>query len=119
MRRIMSNDGQARHDQPTTDATALVGLRISLERKIDICCGACGQTIVVIGNSAGPHIASLHCASCDRHRGRLPKAVADFLLETINRFGRPTEVVTIRNSEIRASGSAATPGEIAAAKSAP
>jgi hypothetical protein len=81
--------------------------------------GACGRTIVVIGNGACPHVASLHCANCDRHRGRLPKAVADFLLEMISRFGRPTDVITIRNSEIRASGSATPSGVIAAAKSPP
>ena len=115
----MSRDGQARHDQPMIDATALVGLLISLNRAIDVCRGACGQTTVVIGNVARPHVASLHCANCDRHRGWLPKAVADFLLEVISRFGRPTDVITIRNSEIRASGSAAPSGAIAAAKSAP
>jgi hypothetical protein len=96
----MSSDGQAPHDQPMIDATALVGLRISLDRTIDVCCGACGQTIVTIKNGAGPHVASLHCASCDRHRGWLPKAVADFLLEMISRFGRPTDVITIRNSRV-------------------
>jgi hypothetical protein len=115
----MSSDGQAHHDQPIIDATALAGLRISLERKIDVCCGACGQTIVVIRNGAGPHVARLHCANCDRHRGYLPKAVAGFLLDMVRRFGRPTDDITIRTTEIRVSGSAALPGEIAAAKSAP
>jgi Integrase core domain len=31
------------------DTAGLVGLRISLERTIDVCCGACGLTTVVIG----------------------------------------------------------------------
>jgi hypothetical protein len=115
----MSRDGKPRRDQPMIDATTLVGLRISLDRTIDVCCGTCGQTIIVIGNGAGTGVASLRCANCDRHRGWLPKAVADFLLEVISRFGRPTDIITIRNSEIRASGSAAPSGAIAAAKSAP
>jgi hypothetical protein len=33
----------------------------------------------------------------DRHRGSLPKAIADFLVGTISRFGRPSEAITIRN----------------------
>ena len=95
----MNHNGQAHHDQPMIDATALVGLRISLDRMIDVCCGAFGQTIVVIGNDAGPHVASLDCATCNRHRGWLPKAIADFLVPTIMRFGRPSEAITIRSPE--------------------
>ena len=79
-------------------ATPLVGLRVRLERTIDVPCAACGETVVVIGQGAGPHVASLHCASCDRHRGWLPETVASFLRETISRFGRPTRTLTIRNS---------------------
>ena len=55
-----------------TDAPLLAGLRIQLERTKDVPCGVCGQTVVVIGKAAGPQVAGLHCASCDRHRGWLP-----------------------------------------------
>ena len=82
-----------------TDAPVLAGLRIQLERTKDVPCGVCGQTVVVVGKAAGPHVASLHCATCDRHRGWLPKTIADFLVETISRFGWPTEAITIRNPE--------------------
>ena len=82
-----------------TDAPLLSGLRIQLERTKDVPCGVCGQTVVVVGKAAGPHVASLHCATCDRHRGWLPETVADLLVETIKRFGRPTETITIRNPE--------------------
>jgi hypothetical protein len=85
-----------------TDATPLLGLRIRLKRTIDVPCCACGETNVVIGKSAGSHAASLHCASCERHRGCLPKSVADFLTNMVVRFGRPTEPITIRNSELAA-----------------
>ena len=80
-----------------TDAPLLAGLRIQLERTKDVPCGVCGQTVVVIGKGEGPHVASLRCASCDRHRGWLSTTIADLLVETINRFGRPPEAVTIRN----------------------
>ena len=85
------------------NATSLIGLRIQLRRTIDKPCSACGGgvTVVVIGPGAGPHIASLHCAACDRHRGWLPKTIAEFLLEAISRFGRPSEVVTIQDSELK------------------
>ena len=82
-----------------TDAPLLAGLRIQLERTNDVPCGVCGQTVVVVGKAAGPHVAGLHCATCDRHRGWLPKTIADFLMETISRFGWPTEAITIRNPE--------------------
>jgi hypothetical protein len=83
--------------------TDLLGLPIKLERTIDGPCAACGDTAVIIGEGAGPHIASLRCACCDRHRGWLPKAVADFLTDLVVRFGRPTEPITVRNSELAAS----------------
>src|SRR6476620_8700506 len=82
-----------------TDASLLAGLRIQLERTKDVPCGVCGQTVVVVGKAAGPHVASLDCATCDRHRGWLPKTIANFLMETISRFGWPTEAITIRNPE--------------------
>jgi hypothetical protein len=96
----------ARHKQPMIDAGALMGLRVKFDRAIDAPCAMSGHTAVKVGQGAGPHAASLRCVGCDRHRGWLPKAVADFLLELITRFGRPSEAITIRNSEIRASGRA-------------
>ena len=82
-----------------TDAPVLAGLRIQLERTKDVPCGVCGQTVVVVGKAAVSHVASLHCASCNRHRGWLSKPIADLLVETISRFGRPPEAITIRNPE--------------------
>lgn len=77
----------------------IIGLTVRLERTIDVPCVACGQTDVVIGVGAGPHVASLQCASCERHRGWLPKTVADFLIDVVARFGRPAEPITIHNSQ--------------------
>jgi hypothetical protein len=104
---------------PTSDATALVGLRIALERTIDVPCGECGQTSVVIGAGTGPHVASLHCASCNRHRGWLPKAAVNFLATTVTLFGKPAEPITISNSQFATANGAAPLGAIAASTSAP
>jgi hypothetical protein len=83
--------------------TDLIGLPIRLERTIDGPCAVCGETAVIIGAGTGPHVAALRCRRCDRHRGWLPKTVADFLIALIARFGRPAEPITIRNSELAAS----------------
>jgi len=101
----------------TNAATPLVGLRVRLERPIDAPCGKCGETVVTIGPGAGPHVASLNCASCDRHRGWLPKAIAYFLIETVTRFGWPLEPITIRNqtTEFAQANDAAPTGASAAA----
>jgi hypothetical protein len=98
-----------------TDASLLTGIRMRLERTMDVPCGACGQTIVVIAKRAGQHIAGLQCASCNRHRGWLPKTIADFLVATISRFGRPTEVITIRNPEFAQANATAPLGAPAVA----
>ena len=93
-----------------SDATALVGLRIALERTIDVPCGKCGQTTVVVGLGLEPHVAGLHCASCDRHRGWLPKAVVHFLAANVSLFGRPIEPITISNSQFATANGAAPYG---------
>jgi hypothetical protein len=82
----------------------LHGLRIQLDRGIDVPCGACGHThtIVVVAPGAGA-AASLNCVGCDRLRGSLPNAVTDFLSDLIDRFGRPSETVKVQNPEIRES----------------
>jgi hypothetical protein len=109
----MSNNNESRPPHGL-----LTGLRLRLERTIDVPCGVCGQTVVVKG--AGPHVASLHCASCDRYRGWLPKAIADFLVETISRFGWPSEAITIRNPGFAQANATAPLGAHAVAqKSAP
>ena len=80
----------------------LIGLQIRLARTIDIPCAECGETAVAIGSSAGSPIAALRCTCCDRHRGDLPKAIADFLVTAIDMFGRPTVPITIRDSQLAA-----------------
>jgi hypothetical protein len=50
---------------------------------------------VTNGLGAGPHAASLLCNGCANHRGWLPKTIANFLAESISKFGRPAAPITI------------------------
>lgn len=89
--------------------TALNGIQAKLERTIDVPCPDCGEAAVVIGSSAGPHVAGLRCICCDRHRGWLSKGAADFILAVIDQFGRPLAPIIVRDSQfVTASGAAAT-----------
>ena len=76
----------------------ITGLRVRLERTVDTPCVTCGETVVVIGEGAGPHAASLRCAGCDRHRGWLPRTITNFLSETARLFGVPDEPFLIRDA---------------------
>ena len=80
----------------------LIGLQIRLARTIDIPCAECGETTVAICSGAGPHMAALRCVYCQRYRGDLPKAVADFMVTAIDKFGRPTVPITVRDSKLAA-----------------
>ena len=80
----------------------LIALQIRLARTIDIPCAECGETAVAIGSSAGRPVAALRCSCCERHRGYLPKAIADFLVTAVDKFGRPTAPITIRDSQLTA-----------------
>ena len=77
----------------TIDATPIVGLRIRLRRTIDAPCATCGDSTVAIGEGVGPHAAGLHCVGCHRHRGWLPRPIAEFLVEIVARFGQPHEPI--------------------------
>jgi hypothetical protein len=102
-----------------SDASLLTGLGLRLERTTDVPCGVCGQSVVVIEKGDSSHVASLHCASCDRHRGWLPKAISEFLAATISRFGWPPEAITIRNPEFAQANATAPLGAPAVATTAP
>jgi hypothetical protein len=87
--------------------STLVGLRIRLERTIEVLC-TCGETAVVCGSSSGgPHLASLRCQACDAHRGWLSRSSGEFLLAAIDRFGRPREPIIVRNSATSSGADAA------------
>jgi hypothetical protein len=80
--------GQLSFLAPATAATAtsLIGLTVQMEGRADKPC-RCGETALVVGSPKGPHVGSLYCSSCNRHRGWLPKKAADFLNECLRTFG--------------------------------
>jgi hypothetical protein len=69
----------------------LVGLAVRLP---DVC--RCGNDVARIGAPAGPHLAELYCAHCEQHRSWLPRVAHQWLTETVNKLGRPTEPIAIR-----------------------
>jgi hypothetical protein len=70
----------------------LTGLAVRLPEH---CC--CGSDVARIGPPAGPHLAELRC---EHHRGWLPRQAHQFLIELINKFGRPTEPIVIRRGRL-------------------
>jgi hypothetical protein len=78
---------------PTPVPNPLVGLHVQLEDKC-----RCGAVLTIIGEGAGPHITSLTCAKCERHRGWLPRDVHDSILKIVKQFGIPNQPVLIRRS---------------------
>jgi hypothetical protein len=59
-------------------------------------CRDCGEQTAVIEAGQPPHAGALVCYACGKHRGWLPRRVRDFIIETINQFGRPTEPIAYR-----------------------
>jgi hypothetical protein len=72
-------------------ADPLIGLTVQLPRQC-----RCGSELSHIGPGSGPHRASLHCARCGHHNGRLPQEAARFLTDVIERFGRPIKPICVR-----------------------
>jgi hypothetical protein len=72
----------------------LYGLSVRLP---DAC--RCRSYVAQIGAPVTPHLAELHCTSCSRHRGWLPREAHQFLTEVINKFGRPAAPITIRRGK--------------------
>src|SRR5215468_7468077 len=79
-------------DRPPVTAAALdlfgnpvtPPLRVRLDRQIDRdkpCC----DNVAIVGPGNPQHAAEIRCASCDAHRGWLPKQAFDFILETSRR----------------------------------
>jgi hypothetical protein len=73
------------------ERSPLIGLTVRLP---DHC--RCGSDVARIGPPVGPHLAELRCAHCGHHRGWLPRQAHQFLTETVNTFGRPSEPIAIR-----------------------
>jgi hypothetical protein len=71
----------------------LIGLVVDLQ---DPC--KCGAYVVVIGYGKGPHLASLRCEACDRHRGWPSKHTHNFISESIKQSGHSTEPIKVQRA---------------------
>jgi hypothetical protein len=76
-------------------ADSLLGLLVALPDA----CKACGSRDAIVGEGRGPHRAALHCRECERHRGWLGAVTHAFLVEVINKFGRPNEAISIQRGD--------------------
>jgi hypothetical protein len=65
----------------------------------DHACPKCKSARRIIGPGKAMHAGSLRCCDCDRHNGWLDRITADFLIELVTNFGRPTEPVRIRHDQ--------------------
>jgi hypothetical protein len=72
------------------DDTTLVGLAITLPEQ----CPRCHGHDAVIGTGRGPHKAAIMCV-CGRHLGWMSVPTFNFIAETVRRFGRPSEPISV------------------------
>jgi hypothetical protein len=54
-------------------------------------CRRCGDPVAIIGPGTPPHCASLHCRSCELHRGWLSRAHCAYLVEIVCRRRRAAQ----------------------------
>jgi hypothetical protein len=80
---------------PTTAEVRAANPLVALTVRPDDDC-SCGEGVAVLKAAPPPHVAELVCVGCQRHRGWLPIRARDFILETINKFGRPHEPIAYR-----------------------
>jgi hypothetical protein len=82
---------------PTSAVGSLIGLQVQLDRPTDRAKPCC-RNICVIRAGKGPHAGALHCATCDRFRGWLSQTSAQWIENTIARFGVPITPLVVRES---------------------
>ena len=75
--------------EPSTNSD-LVGLAITLPQP----CPRCSGHDAVIGTGRGRHRASIMCV-CGRHLGWMSTVTFNFISETVRRFGRPSEPISV------------------------
>jgi hypothetical protein len=87
-------------------STSVVGLEVVLPRPCQ-----CGEAIAVVGSSKGPHHACVVCSRCGVHRAWLSGATAAALNTIIDKFGRPTEPITVSTNSRTSADAPANPTE--------
>jgi hypothetical protein len=79
----------------------LIDLTIKLERTNDLRARDCpNRCIGVLGPGSGPHAYALHCSTCGRHCGWLPRRAAAVLRDLIE-IGRLSSAPILRDRSIR------------------
>jgi len=90
----MNTQGELVGDNDNPEPSVLSGLVVNMPRACN-----CGSSVMKAGPGRGAHLASLRCAACGRHCGWISTPVANFLLDIIARFGRPTKPIEVRPCE--------------------
>jgi hypothetical protein len=70
----------------------------------------CGAVTAGIEAGRGPHLASLRCSACGKHRGWMSREAHRFIAEVAQKFGRPTGPIVVRTRNLKT----ASPGADAA-----
>jgi hypothetical protein len=76
----------------------IVGLRVRLARDIDRT-NPCCNNVAIIQPGRATHVGAFYCATCGSHRGWMSQAAHSFILETVRRFGAPSEPIVVRQTE--------------------
>jgi hypothetical protein len=72
-----------------------IGMTVRLARDIDRhrpCC----NNVAIVHLGKPPHAGELLCAGCGAHRGWLPQATLNFIIDMSERFGAPPEPLVLR-----------------------
>src|SRR6266481_1500172 len=75
-----------------------IGMMVRLTRDIDRqkpCC----DNLAIVGPGKPPHAGELRCAGCNAHRGWLPQATLNFIIDMTGRFGAPPEPIVLRQQQ--------------------
>jgi len=80
----------------TPTSTGIVGLIVRTPERP---CRTCGAVHFIIGSSAAMHCARLTCAECGAFAGWMSKGNYRYACMSVDKFGRPTEAITVCKSE--------------------
>jgi predicted RNA-binding Zn-ribbon protein involved in translation (DUF1610 family) len=80
---------------PPSSSKSLVGLKAQLRQP----CPNCGNSIGIIGSSAGPHANRVTCSSCGAFCQWLGQREADFIAGVCAKFGCPSSPIVLRTKK--------------------
>jgi hypothetical protein len=86
-------------DDARPSPSPLDGMKLKLDRKIDLQKPCCSNTAIV-REGKGPNAAELRCAKCDSHRGWLLKEAVSWLLTVLAFWPKAkTDIHVLRDSK--------------------